>query len=223
MERFIIDDFQIQIPLDKLTERLCLADEEDVELIRGKLAEALAIACPKALYRICKVDGIKENTVQIEGKEFHSEVLAARLKDVHHVFAYVVTCGTEVDDWSRKEKDYIVNLWLDILKEMILGEARTQFQTALCERYGIPKLSSMGPGSGNLDTWPIAQQKQLFELLENVTEDTGIVLTNSYLMHPTKSVSGVLFPSDKEFVTCSLCKRMNCQNRRQPYKEHSDI
>ena len=148
MERFIMDGFQIQIPLDELTKRLCLADEEDVELMRKKLAEALAIACPKALYRICKVNGIEDDTVQIEGKEFHSKVLAARLKDVHHVFAYVVTCGTEVDEWSRKEKDYIVNLWLDILKEMILGKPGYNFRQLYVNAMGFQNYLPWVPVQG---------------------------------------------------------------------------
>lgn len=218
MERYIMDDFHIQISMEQLMEKLHLTEDEDVELMREKLAEALAIARPKALYRICKIDEVEGDVVKMEGMEFKSETLASRLKDAHHVFAYVVSCGTEVDAWSRQEDDYIMNLWLDMLKEMILKEARVQFQSALCRQYEIPRLSSMSPGSGNLDTWPIDQQKQLFALLQDVTEAIGVRLTDTYLMFPTKSVSGVLFPSDKEFITCSLCKRTNCQNRHAPYK-----
>lgn len=218
MERYFMDDFQIEIPFEKLEAKLHISDDEDLELMRGKLEEGLAVAKPRALYRICSIDEVEGDKVIIEGTEFRSETLASRLKGMHHVFAYVVTCGREVDEWSNEDDDYVMRLWLDILKEMILNEARRQFQAALCSRYEIPGLSSMNPGAGNLDTWPIDQQVPLFSLLQNVTEDTGVVLTDGYLMYPTKSVSGVLFPSEKEFVTCSLCKRENCPNRRAPFK-----
>lgn len=221
MERYFMDDFKIEISLDQLTDKLHLTEEEDIELMGKRLKEALEIARPKAIYRLCKIDQAENGLVIIEGTEFQSETLAGHLKDVHHVFAYAVTCGTEVDAYTRKEQDYIVNLWLDILKEMILKEAAAQFRKAISTRFEIPRLSSMSPGSGNLDTWPITQQKQLFSLIGDVTASTGIELTESCLMHPTKSISGVLFPSDKEFITCSLCKRPHCQNRKSPYKDHA--
>lgn len=42
------------------------------------------------------------------------------------MFAYVATCGIEVDEWSRVHSDYFIGLWLDIIKEMILVDAMTQ-------------------------------------------------------------------------------------------------
>jgi hypothetical protein len=217
MERFIMDDFHVQIPLETLTEKLHLTEEEDIEMMAEKLEEALRIAKPKAVYKICEVTEIDGDQVTIEDAVFQSKVMASKLKGVHNVFAFVATCGTEVDDWSRQEEDYIVNLWLDMLKEMILVEARKQFRERLSDRYGIKKFAVMNPGSGNADTWPIGQQSQLFSLIGDVKELTGVELTGGALMYPTKSVSGVMFPSEEDFVSCSICKRKNCQNRKKPY------
>lgn len=220
-DRFVMDDFTVSLPEDKMIERLCLTEEEDIQLMLEKRAKALELARPKALYGLCDVGNIGEDSAVIDGTPFESEILAGNLREAgaHKVFAYVVTCGTEVDEWSHLEQDYFVALWLDMLKEMILGEARIQFIDRLRERYGFQKLASMSPGSGNLDTWPIAQQKPLFGLLGDVEGDIGVQLTDGFLMLPTKSVSGILYPSDAEFITCSLCRRENCQSRRAPYRE----
>jgi hypothetical protein len=36
-------------------------------------------------------------------------------------------------------------------------------------------------------------------------------------MIPTKTVSGLLFPTEVDFDTCSLCQKENCKGRRSPY------
>ena len=217
-DTFIFDDFTIDLPLAEVTARLKLTDEDDVLFIQEKLNTALEIARPKAICRICSVDEITGAEVFIEGHRFASDVLAKNLEDKHRVFAYVITCGLEVDAWSHREEDPVAAFWLDIIKEMILGKAIQQFYAHLKNTYGFQKTASMSPGSGNLDVWPIAQQKELFALLGDVQANIGVTLTDSFLMLPTKSVSGVMFPSEVDFVTCSLCSRAKCPNRRAPQK-----
>ncbi|HML45239.1 MAG TPA: vitamin B12 dependent-methionine synthase activation domain-containing protein [Clostridia bacterium] len=163
------------------------------------------------------MDEIAGDRVVIEGVSFHSAVLARNLAKIHRVFAYVATCGREVDDWSHREPDVFISLWLDMIKEMILRDAQSQFRARLCERYALTKISGMSPGSGNMDVWPIAQQAPLFALIGGVTEDTGVQLKESFLMIPTKSVSGVLFPTEVPFYSCMLCSRPHCIGRRAPY------
>ena len=143
--------------------------------------------------------------------------MAENLKDTRRVFAYVVTCGVEVDGLSHEQKDYFISLWLDMIKEIILLDAMTQFIDDICNKYDIEKYATMNPGSGNIDVWPIAQQRPLFELIGDVQKDSGVILKESLLMIPTKSVSGILFPSESGYVNCAVCTRKNCINRRAAY------
>jgi hypothetical protein len=136
------------------------------------------------------------------------------LKNIHRVFAYVCTCGTEVDEWSHNEKDYVVSLWLDMIKQMFLFEANTFLINHLINAFQIEKLSSVNPGSGNAENWPISQQVQLFNMIGNVKEEIGVTLTESFLMMPIKSTSGLFFPAETEFVNCALCNREDCVGRR---------
>lgn len=214
----IFDDITLSLTTEQMVEALHLSDPDDITLMDEKRKQALAIARPKALYTLRHVDGIEGEEIHIAPYTFASQILAEKLAGVHMVFPFVVTCGTEVDDWSHQEEDYFLQLWLDMIKELLLGQARRQFYSYIKERYHIPAVASMSPGSGNLDTWPIAQQRPLFDLLGGVTDQIGVELTEGYLMLPTKSVSGILFPSDSEFITCSLCRRENCPNRRAAYR-----
>jgi predicted transcriptional regulator len=45
----------------------------------------------------------------------------------------------------------------------------------------------------------------------------GVELLSSLLMQPTKTVSGIVFPTEETFASCQLCPRQGCPNRRAPY------
>lgn len=217
MERILLRNFPVTLTFEDIKHRFATDDEEDLALLSELFETACRIAKPKALFRGIAVEDIQGDEATMEGHVFKSPVLANNLKGIHRVVAYVVTCGTEVDDWSHGESDYVVSLWLDMMKEYILGDARKQFIAHMKKAFGMEKIASMSPGSGNEDVWPIQQQRPLFDLLGNVTADTGVQLTDSFLMLPTKSVSGILYPSQHSFTTCALCSRENCVGRRAPH------
>ncbi len=216
-ERYVIDDFPVEVSFQEFIKHIRVEEEDDIAMMRPLFNEAVSVAKPKAVYRACKVQKIDGDAVCIEDQVFHSAVMAKNLRGVKRVLAYILTCGEEVDAWSRREKDYFVYLWLDALKELILRGARTRFFEMFPKKYGMEKFASMNPGSGNIGVWPIEQQAGLFALLGDVKGDAGVVLTDGFLMHPTKSLSGILFPSETGYVSCALCTREHCVNRQAPY------
>jgi len=44
-------------------------------------------------------------------------------------------------------------------------------------------------------------------------------LTESLLMIPRKSASGIYFPTEVSFSSCQLCPRERCDNRKAGYDE----
>ncbi len=67
--------------------------------------------------------------------------------------------------------------------------------------------------------WPLADQQQLFPLLQG--ERIGIKLDPAGLMHPRKSISAIfgLFPAadapaDRELIPCRRCAKSDCIARR---------
>ena len=79
------------------------------------------------------------------------------------------------------------------------------------------KTATMAPGS--LSNWPLPQQRPLFDVLGDVQGIIGVELSDSFLMTPNKSVSGVRFPTEEGFASCQLCPREGCPNRRAPYDQ----
>ena len=219
MLRKLLDNIPVTVTLERVLDRLKIEEEEDVELISELFETAKKTVKPKALYKEAFVEEINGKNVRINGCDFESDVLAVNLKDIHRVFAYICTCGTEVDDWSHiaGEKDYVVSLWLDMIKEMFLHDARAFLWEHLKSSFKFNKLASVNPGSGNVDNWHISQRKNLFDMIGDVKSDIGVTLTESFLMLPTKSSSGLLYPSEKDFANCSLCSRENCVGRRADF------
>jgi hypothetical protein len=156
-----------------------------------------------------------------EGRaRFVSKVLRANLDEVERVFPYVATCGPELDAISIESGDVFGQFCRDILKEMALRAAVVHLVTHLKESYSLEALVSMNPGSGDVNVWPIQQQRELFAFLGDAPASIGVVLTESCLMVPNKSVSGLLYPSEDGFQSCQLCHREGCPNRRAPFDPH---
>jgi hypothetical protein len=45
----------------------------------------------------------------------------------------------------------------------------------------------------------------------------GVGLTESFLMMPNKTVSGLYFPTEKAIRTCQVCKRQDCPSRQAEF------
>lgn len=148
---------------------------------------------------------------------FVSRALRVNLDGVEWVFPYVATCGRELDSIPIAPGDVFGQFCLDTIKELALWAAITRLYEQVTEASGLSTLASMNPGSGEINVWPIEQQQELFAFLGGVRESIGVVLTDSCLMVPNKSVSGILYPSADGFESCQLCRQERCPNRRVPF------
>ncbi len=215
-ELHVLSDIPFYLDADDLSARLHIGPESNyANELRGQLAQALEIARPKAVYRIARVEAKSDKTVTIDGVELTSRVLRVNLEAAHRVFAYVATCGTELDEWSSTFQDMLQKFWADSIKEHVLYAALAFLQRHIDEVYQPGKTSSMSPGS--LGDWPISQQRQLFKIVGDTIGAVGVRLTDSKLMLPTKSVSGLIFPTEAGFASCQLCSMPDCPNRRARY------
>ena len=216
MDEVILHDIPFEIDLKSLFKRFRIkAGSSYAGELQELVEEANSIARPKALYRIAYIESKEEDTVTIDGKTFKSRVLRVNLEKAHRVFPYVATCGKELEAWSNTKEDMLGRYWADALKEMALRKAMKVLKEDLDERYCPGKTSAMSPGS--LEDWPITQQRVLFSILGNPKKILGVKLTDSCLMIPIKSLSGLRFPTEESFESCKLCPREKCPGRRAPY------
>jgi hypothetical protein len=189
-----------EISEEQLLKKLCLRENNPYKTRILELAlKAQEIAKPKGLIKTSFIESKANDCVIIDGIEFKSRVLRVNLEEVHRVFPFVVTCGHELDLWSREITDIFESYVADVIKEMILYSAS----------------ANMNPGS--LPDWPINEQRSLFQLLGRVKELIGVELTESFLLIPVKSISGIRFPKEGTYENCQLCPREKCPGRKAPY------
>ncbi len=191
----------------RLTKRL---EAEDL------VKTATAIIDPKALYTTGYVTNREGDTTEIEGIRLASRVLARNLEKVERVFPYIITIGRALEDEASARSSILQKLFLESTGDLAVTSARAYLERHLAKRYALGGVSHMGPGQ--LD-WPVAQQKQLFSFFEDVEAKVGVSLTESFMMIPRKSISGIIFPTEVTFTSCQLCPRENCGSRQTAYSE----
>lgn len=214
----LIDNIPVNFSVEQVLSRLHLDNGgKFAGEIQRLIEQVEAVVRPKAIYDVCYIDGKDENSVDIAGVRFTSRVLRVNLDKVERVFPHVATCGTEVENIEIPPDDIMGKFVLDIIKQMALGAATKHLREHVDRKYKPGKMSAMAPGS--LEDWPISEQKQLFSLLGDVKNLIGVELTDTFLMLPLKSVSGMSFATEIRFESCQLCPRERCPGRRAPYNE----
>jgi hypothetical protein len=209
----ILGPIPVELDVDKVQKKIHAPKRTDIE---DMVALALSLAEPRAAFAAAYVDAKGADEVVIAGNRFRSRVLRKNLDDVGRVFPVVLTVGPRLEA-AADSADMLARYYLDMIANLILAEARHHLIRHLCKRFGVEKLSWMSPGS--LQEWPLEQQRPLFALLPGVEDRLGVRLTDSCLMLPRKSVSGIYFPSESSFFSCRLCPRERCESRKARYDE----
>jgi len=216
----VLDSIPVELDAESLMKACRIQPmSDDADAFQSLIDKALAIARPKAVYREAFIEDRSENIVVVDGVTFTSSVLARNLANVERVFAFVATCGNEMDQVNLPSDDFLAEYWWDQIKAAALGCASRYLSEHLKRRFGVEKTAQMHPGSGDAEVWPIQQQKELFSLFGDVGGLIGVELTDSFLMVPNKSVSGIVFATERDFHSCQLCHRENCPSRTAPFDE----
>jgi hypothetical protein len=215
--RFILSPENINLDAAKILDRLGLeAGTEDGDAFSRLLAECGKIARPKAYFGFSFVESRNGDAVTVDGTPFSGRLVKEKLGAVDRVYPYVVTCGTEIEEWSRGIEDMVEQYWVDCIKEEYLRAVFSRLKEHLKETRAEKKLAHLSPGS--LSAFPLTEQRGLFALLGDVKGSVGVELTPSCLMLPAKSISGILFPTETNYENCMHCPRPVCPNRRAAFK-----
>lgn len=211
----IIDKINVSICLDELRKRLHMEKDCDIGEIQPLIDVAVQLIEPRALYDVRYIEEKFENGVIVTGRRLKSRVLRKNLDQVERVFPFVITLGSKLGEKQAAGTDLLENFYLDTIGNIALNSARKDLKRHLESKFALEKISSMAPGS--LADWPIEEQAPLFKLLGDVETSIGVKLTDSLLMLPAKSISGIYFPTEVSFFSCQLCPRQRCESRKARY------
>jgi Vitamin B12 dependent methionine synthase, activation domain. len=178
------------------------------------------LAKPKAYVASATVgDSSVYPAIRIDGVEFSGSILYDNVKDLETVWPFIATCGMEAYQYVMSIPDPIEKIWGEIVLENILGIAEKAMSDFIAGEVYDGKTASIAPGS--LSEWPVEQQVPLFTILGEGPGKCGITLTETMLMIPNKSISGIVFPNEHGYVSCKLCPREGCPNRRAAYESEN--
>jgi hypothetical protein len=215
----IIDNISIDIPPEHLYPLLKVVPGSALAgRVDAVLKTAIKIARPKVAYRLSAVEHGDAGVVMLDGAAFQSNVLDVNLRDCRRAFPFVATCGMELEAWSKTIGNTLESFWADTIQLLALGKALEVFKKQIHDRFKTGTTSTMNPGS--LADWPLAEQFKLFGLLGDSAEAIGVGLSQSAIMSPLKSASGIEFESGEKFYNCQLCPRDECPGRQAPYDAH---
>jgi hypothetical protein len=193
------------------------------EMLMHTHIEARSIVTPKCGF-VVQPEGsaqVESGKVILDGITFETKsIVSAPLKGIRQGVAFVATVGPEFDAWSKRTfesgdplKGYMIDLLGSEFAECIADwiEAKI-FDYAITEGFSISNRYSPGYCG-----WDVKEQHQLFKFFpENFC---GISLTESALMRPHKSVSGIIgLGSDiqREEYPCDVCEVKHCYKNRHP-------
>lgn len=206
------------------------SQESISELISEVLKESEAICKIKAEYRIfpdIQFNDI-DKTIEINHLVFQiKKVVYGQIKKSDSITVFLCTAGESIGIRSRKamkEGDLLTGYIYDVIGSVIVESAADLMQNEL-EKIVISSgkkiTNRYSPGYCG---WDVAEQHKLFQL---VTDNfCGIKLTESALMDPIKSVSGIIgIGGNVRFnpYTCNLCDIKNCiyRNAREKNQKSS--
>ena len=216
----IIESIPVRLSPEEIGRRLRLSPDRGHSLSQDELA---GIAGPlirlRAAYDVSYVGAKDTDAVEVAGVVFRSRVLRHNLDKAQKVFPFIMTVGPDLEGAAVASGDLLKQYYLEEIANMALETGASWLMENLRDRWGLPGISSMSPGS--LEDWPITEQPKLFSLFGDTEKIIGVRLTESLLMIPRKSISGILFPSEENFASCELCPRENCPSRKAPYSEKS--
>ncbi|MDF2888237.1 MAG: Vitamin dependent methionine synthase activation region [Lacrimispora sp.] len=194
-------------------------DETVSALIEEALEELLAAASPKSIYRSYPVTLLPENEIDFTVFRTKSRNLGKNLADCEEVILFAATLGTGVDVLLHKYTR------LQMSKAVIMQAAAAAVIEEYCdeenrklkqeyEARGFYLRPRFSPGYGDFS---LECQKEITTVLET-PKRIGIMLTESLLMTPSKSVTAVMGVSKKpyrcEIKGCESCGKKDCAYRR---------
>lgn len=151
-------------------------------------------------------------------KLYLNRQVTAYLKGATYVALFECTAGAVFSEQYREynaQGDILEAYIADALGSLTVEKAMDKIQEKLRDEmtnYQLKISTRYSPGYCN---WPLTEQQTLFELVGD--NPTGITLSDSCLMYPTKSVSGIIGigPDMKaREYGCVTCSNKNCIYRR---------
>lgn len=161
----------------------------------------------------------KKDSVFIEDVQFNTGAIIAKpLRNSTSVAVFVATVGPHIEKMSKdflSGEDILKGYIIDAIGSEIVECAADLLEIKLQEIISVNNFKITNRYSPGYCGWKVSEQHKLFSLLPD--NFCGISLTESALMIPIKSVSGIIGLGSsvkKHDYQCSICDLESCFRRK---------
>jgi hypothetical protein len=130
---------------------------------------------------------------------------------------FIMTAGKGIELQSQKYlsgSDPLLGYIYDVLGSLTVEASVEKILKDIEENFLLDGLKTSNPYSPGYCGWPVSDQQKLFALFKNNT--CGITLSDTCLMNPIKSISGLIGVGKdikKQPYSCTICDSKNCLYR----------
>jgi hypothetical protein len=195
-------------------------DSHAAALAASLIPECLDAASPKGGYLWMDSGGTDgRQWIEVGGIRFRvGEIIAAELAHATSFVLYAVTAGPGPELLAREELvrgNYLEGMLMDLIGSLIVESAAEQLHIKIMDLAREKRVQTTNRYSPGHCTWNVEEQQLLFRLIP--AEKCGISLSESSLMLPIKSISGMVGIGPEVTYrpnTCTLCPMKNCAFRK---------
>jgi len=220
-----IDKSQIRIDpgemMKLLGEQEAMIDEHTSGLVETYMAECLRISSPQGAILLAEtLDSASAEEIRVQDLVFDSGKIIHKMLRYSSCYAlFIVTAGPEPENLARSllnQGNYLEGYIADLLASALVDAAADQIQEnvrSYAQKQGMKITNRYSPG---YCSWKVEEQQKLFSLFPEGC--CGISLSESSLMSPVKSISGIIGIGDNvEYrdYTCEICPMIDCAFRKQ--------
>lgn len=176
-------------------------------------------------YIIKQVQSIspKEGTITIDGISLEvGKQVCSYIRGSEYLSLFLCTSGTLFEKLSEElnhKGDFMEAFIVDAIGSLTVEKAMDEIQKSLQQTLEQDKMKISNRYSPGYCNWHLSSQQLLFSLIGN--NATGISLTESCLMLPIKSVSGIIgigHDVKKRDYGCAICNNATCIYRKIVHK-----
>jgi len=213
------------ITVSKIESLLGYDENGDREMVQDMIGKALLEACDlcniRAEYRVYNEVILNDIDKSLTVNNIHFNIREAafqQLKNSESVAVFACTAGDGIGKKSRElmiEGDPLMGYILDITGSLVVEAIASLMHNDLAESVIISGQKISNRYYPGYCGWSVDEQYKLFSLLPD--NFCGIRLTDSALMDPVKSGSGIIGIGEHvkyTRYTCSYCNRMDCTYRK---------
>ena len=149
------------------------------------------------------------------------KIVINQVKKSEKIALFLCTAGPEIGEWSKKlmsEGETLKGYIIDVVGSEIVESAMDSIQNSLEEdmkHQGLYITNRYSPGYCG---WNVSEQQKLFTFFPD--DFCSVKLSDTSLMYPIKSVSGIIGIGKevkKNNFPCKLCDDKNCIYRGRRY------